>query len=63
MRNIFKNFWRWFNYVATRRAHRETIKILNRLSDRELKDIGINRGDIDHMIWLKEDYKERGTDK
>ena len=40
--------------------HRAAIKILNRLSDRELKDIGINRSDIDRMVWLKEDQDQLG---
>jgi len=40
--------------------HRTAIKILNRLSDRELKDIGLNRADIDRMVWLKEDKDQRG---
>lgn len=40
--------------------HRTAIKILNRLSDRELKDIGIIRSDIDRMVWLKEDKDQRG---
>jgi len=25
------------------------------LSDRELKDVGLNRNDITRLIWLKED--------
>ena len=40
--------------------HRAAIKILNKLSARELKDIGINRSDIDRMVWLKEDKDQRG---
>lgn len=40
--------------------HRTAIKTLNRLSDRELKDIGITRSDIDRMVWLKEDKDQRG---
>lgn len=53
-------FWRYVNYLATRREHRDTIKTLNKLSDRELKDIGLNRSDIDRMVWLKEDKSMRG---
>jgi uncharacterized protein YjiS (DUF1127 family) len=55
--------WRYWNYLRTWRLHRETIKELNRLSDRELKDIGISRGDIDRLIWLKEDKTMRGRGK
>jgi len=52
--------WRYWNYLRTWRLHRETIKELNRLSDRELKDIGMSRGDIDRLIWLEEDKTMRG---
>ena len=55
-------FWRYINYLATWREHRKVIKQLNRFSDRELKDIGITRGDIDRLVWLKEDKDERGRE-
>jgi uncharacterized protein YjiS (DUF1127 family) len=48
------------NYLATWREHRNAIKTLNKLSDKQLKDIGLNRGDIDRMVWLKEDKTMRG---
>jgi len=59
---------RWVNNIVVRfirycvmwSEHRQAIKILNRLSDRELKDIGITRVDIDRMVWLPEDKQERG---
>lgn len=53
-------FWRYVNYLATWREHRKAIKQLNQLSDQQLKDIGINRGDIDRLIWLEEDKTLRG---
>ena len=53
-------FWRYVNYLATWRDHREAIKTLNTLSDRQLKDIGLNRCDIDRMVWLEEDKTQRG---
>ena len=53
--------WRYLNYLRTWRKHRDTIKSLNRLSDAELKDIGLNRADIDDLIWLKEDWQQRGN--
>ena len=56
--NIFS---RYFNYLKTWRKHRNVIKELNRLTDTELKDIGINRGDIDRLVWLDKDKQERGT--
>lgn len=51
---------RYWNYLKTWRSHRDTIKKLNQLSDKELKDIGLTRGDIDRMIWLEEDKTMRG---
>jgi len=58
-------FWRYINFLATWREHRKAIKILNQLSDKELSDIGINRGDIDRMIWLEVDkqMRQRGVQK
>ena len=53
-------FWRYVNYLATWRSHREAVKQLNKLSDKQLKDIGINRSDIDRMVWLEEDKTMRG---
>ena len=51
---------RYYKYLSTWRKHREVIKELNRLTDAELKDIGINRGDIDRLVWLQEDKDNRG---
>jgi uncharacterized protein YjiS (DUF1127 family) len=45
--------------MVTWQLHRDAVKHLNKLTDRELKDIGLNRGDIDRMIWFKEDKKDR----
>ena len=53
-------FWRYMNFLATWREHRRVIKELNRLTDHELHDIGINRCDIDRLIWLGEDKDMRG---
>jgi len=50
--NIFR---RYFNFLRTWRLHRDAIKQLNKMTDRELRDIGINRYDIDRMVWLEED--------
>jgi len=58
---LFENLLvRYWNYLRTWRHHRETIKQLNKLTDKELKDIGISRGDINRLIWLKEDKTVRG---
>ena len=51
---------RFLRYVATWRKHRDVIKELNRLTDRELQDIGISRHDIDRLVWLEEDKTVRG---
>ena len=53
-------FWRYVNYLATWRNHREAVKQLNTLTDAQLKDIGINRADIDRIMWLEEDKTLRG---
>ena len=51
---------RYYKYLSTWRKHREVIKELNRLTDAELKDIGINRVDINRLVWLKEDKENSG---
>ena len=55
--------WRLTNYLTTRSEHRRVIKELNRLTDAELKDIGIFRCDIDRLVWLEADKKQRGNKK
>jgi len=63
--NLIKQGWikRYLNYLNTWREHRETIKQLNRLTDKELKDIGITRCDIDRLIWQEEDKTMRGRNE
>jgi len=53
---------RFMRYCIMWSEHRKAIKILNTLSDRELKDIGLNRVDIDRMVWLEEDKQGRGKE-
>ncbi len=53
--------YRFYNYLQTWQMHRDTIKHLNRLSNRELNDIGLTRGDIDNLVWMREDFKVRGV--
>jgi uncharacterized protein YjiS (DUF1127 family) len=55
-------FWRYVNFLATWREHRKAIKLLNTLTDRELKDMGMNRSDIDRLVWLQEDKDNRGRE-
>lgn len=54
---------RFLKYVKTWRKHRKVIKELNALTDKELQDIGINRADIDRLVWLEEDKEKRGKGK
>ena len=58
--NLFVRFMR---YSIMWSEHREAIKQLNRCSDRELKDIGLTRADIDRMVWMEQDKKERGKEE
>jgi len=58
--NILRRYW---NFLATWREHRSVIKQLNALSNRELDDIGITRGDINKLIWLDSDRLQRGSSK
>jgi uncharacterized protein YjiS (DUF1127 family) len=54
-RLVFENpVVRWFKYLNTWTAHRDTIKQLHALDDRELKDIGFTRGEIDTLIFRKD---------
>ena len=53
-------FWRYVNYLSSWREHRKVIKQLNAMTDKELADIGINRYDIDRLVWLEEDKTMRG---
>lgn len=55
-------FWRYVNFLATWREHRKAIKQLNMLTDKELRDIGMNRSDIDRMVWLDEDKDKSGRE-
>jgi len=58
--NWFKRYWK---YLSTWRKHRQVIKELNSLTDAELKDIGLNRGCINDLIWLNEDKEDCGEYK
>lgn len=42
--NVFRFFRQW-------RAYDASLRELSRLGDRELADIGLNRGDIARVAW------------
>ena len=54
----------WFkNYIrksAQQRAYRQTVKELSNLTDKELRDIGLTRGDI-HSIAMETHFDNRGA--
>lgn len=51
---------RFWKYIIRWRSHRNIIKELNQLSDRELIDIGLSRSQVNNLIWLEEDIQKRG---
>ena len=56
---VFENcVVRFLRYAATWHRHRETIKYLYSLSDRELRDIGINRNEIVDLIFREDDLEK-----
>ncbi len=53
----------WKNYTrksAQQRAYRSTVKELSKLTDRELRDIGLSRYDI-HSVSMETFYDNRGA--
>jgi uncharacterized protein YjiS (DUF1127 family) len=44
-----------FGAVAQYRSNREAINMLNSLTDKELKDIGISRGDIRRVVYQEQE--------
>jgi len=55
--------WRMvFHWIAAIKTHRELHKAsaeLHQMNDRDMKDIGINRGTIDYMIGRAADRRPR----
>jgi uncharacterized protein YjiS (DUF1127 family) len=47
--NMMNELSKWTDVIRKRRNMNQTIKELHRLTDSELRDIGINRGDIDNV--------------
>lgn len=54
---------RFVRYVIDWRKTRSVIRELNMLTDKQLRDIGINRGEIDHLIYTLNDEEKRGKRK
>jgi uncharacterized protein YjiS (DUF1127 family) len=54
MRPLIDNF---LTKVRERRLRRETFNELHRLSDRELNDMGISRGEIWHVAYCDHGYR------
>ena len=51
---------RFVRYVIDWRKTRSVIRELNRLSDKELKDIGISRCEIENLIYRLEEEDKNG---
>ena len=54
---------RFVRYVLDWRKTRSIIRDLNRLSDRELRDIGIDRSEIGHLVYTLAQEEQRGKKK
>lgn len=50
---------RFIRYVIDWRRTRAVIRELSSLTDKQLKDIGMNRGEIEHLVYrLQEEEKQ-----
>jgi uncharacterized protein YjiS (DUF1127 family) len=55
------SWWKEFTKNrAQQKAYRETVAELSKLTDKELRDIGLSRGDI-HSIAMETHYDNRGA--
>lgn len=54
---------RFVRYVIDWRKTRSLIRELNMLSDKTLRDIGISRGEIRHLVYTLEQQEQEGTKK
>ena len=50
-RRMRKTAQRLFAWIEKRRATEAAWLILNAMSERELRDIGLTRSDVQHMTW------------
>jgi uncharacterized protein YjiS (DUF1127 family) len=55
--------YRLYNYLQTWQRHRDTVLHLNRMTDKQLEDVGLKRADINDMVWFDEHKEERGPRK
>ena len=53
MLNLIKKIWNWIELTQQQRAD---YWILNNLTDRELRDLGIGRSQIRELVYGKESY-------
>lgn len=44
---------RWWDAYWTRRAQRASVHLLGSLDDRTLQDIGVNRSEIESIVYAK----------
>jgi uncharacterized protein YjiS (DUF1127 family) len=56
-------FMRFVRYVVDWRRTRAVIRELNTLTDRQLRDIGLDRSDIEHLIYTREHKLMKGKKK
>lgn len=56
-------FMRFVRYILDWRDTRSIIRELNTLTDRQLRDIGIDRSDIEHLIYTREHKLMKGKKK
>lgn len=54
---------RFVRYVIDWRKTRAVIRELNMLTDKQLKDIGISRGEIDYLVYTLDQEKQKGGKK
>ena len=56
VKQFFKNAWKKHEVAQQRRAD---FRLLQMMSDKDLNDIGIGRGDIRRIIYAKEESNEK----
>ena len=52
---------RFVRYVIDWRRTRAVIRELNMLTDKQLKDIGISRGEIDYLVYTLDQEEKKGS--